>query len=121
MKQVAEMENQKLIPTSVLLSKEVREQLRIKAENLGLIGISKIIRMLVDRALKNGELDFSNFFQKKSRSTINGRLENRLLKHAVSTYYLVREQVLESGERGVSLNNIAHQKAKEVVEKILSE
>lgn len=86
------------------------EQLELKFEEMGDIGISETIRILLSWSLENTQLDFLNTTRKNAPTEISEKIQNKILQHVVTSYYLIKGQIVSSGEEGLQRNKLAHEK-----------
>ncbi len=92
---------------SLKISEGLYQQLKLKAKEMGDLKISDAVRILLRSAIEN------------QAPKDDKKLLKRALHYAITTYYLVQEQLLDSSKKGSSLNDAAHQKADLVIESLL--
>lgn len=119
MKKEVEAKQTKHCLTSVRLPKDLYEQLELKSEEMGDIGISETIRILLSWSLENPQLDFLNTTRKNAPTEISEKIQNKILQHVVTSYYLIKGQIVSSGEEGLQRNKLAHEKGEKAMLKIL--
>ena len=64
--------------TSVRLPKDLYEQVESKSEEMGDIGVSETIRVLLNESLKNPRLDFLN--PEKTAIELNNKIQYKILQ-----------------------------------------
>ena len=104
--------------TSVRLPKDLYEQVESKSEEMGDIGVSETIRILLSEALKNPRLDFLN--PEKPAIEPNNKIQYKILQNVIACYYLLKEQMVHT-EEGLERDHTAHEKGKKAMEKILGQ
>jgi hypothetical protein len=104
--------------TSVRLPKDLYEQVELKSEEMGNIGISETIRILLSLSVKNPPLDFLN--SEKADVELNNKIQYKILHNVVTCYYLLREQLVHT-EEGLERNRTAHERSKTAMAKILGQ
>ena len=119
MAQKIDEKQEKQFLTSVRLPKHLHERIELKSVELGDIGVSETIRILLSWSLENPQSDFLAPPKEHSQPEINSKIQNKILEHVVTLYYLLKEQVVDSGENGVRAHNAAHERAKIAIDKIL--
>jgi hypothetical protein len=96
---------------SAKIPDELYKKLKAKAKEMGLAkknSMSEVVRLLLSAALEPKE------------SQPNTKVQNKILEHTVTIYYLLKEYVKNQlGENGSMLNNLAHDKCEKVLENIL--
>jgi hypothetical protein len=68
--------------TSVRLPKNLYEQVELKSEEMGDIGISETIRILLSASLKNPHLNFLNL--EKAEIEFNNKIQYKILQNVVT-------------------------------------
>ncbi len=104
--------------TSVRLSKDLYEQVELKSEALGDIGVSETVRILLSSAVKNSHLDFLN--REKTKIELNNKIQYKILQNVIACYYLLKEQMIHT-EEGLKRDHTAHERTKKAMEKILEQ
>ena len=104
--------------TSVRLPKDLYEQVELKSEEMGDIGVSETIRVLLSSAVKDPHLDFLN--PEKTEIELNNKIQYKILQNVVTCYYLLKEQMIHS-EEGRKRDHTAHERGKKAMEKILGQ
>ncbi len=102
--------------TSVRLPKDLYEQIELKSEELGDIGVSETIRILLSSSIKSPHLDFLN--PEKVETELNNKIQYKILQNVIACYYLLKEQMVYT-EEGLKRDHIAHERAEKAMEKIL--
>ena len=102
--------------TSVRLSRDLYEQVELKSEEMGNIGVSETIRILLSSSVKNSHLDFLN--SKKTEIELSDKIQYKILQNVITCYYLLKEQMIHS-EEGLKRDHAAHERSKKAIEKIL--
>lgn len=96
---------------SAKIPKHLYQQLKTKAQEMGLPkkgAISEVVRLLLTAALEPRE------------PQPNTKVQNKILEHTVTIYYLLKEYVKNQlGEDGATLNNLAHDKCEKALENLL--
>lgn len=115
MKKVIEAKN---YVTSVRLPKDLYEQVELKSEEMGDIGVSETIRILLSSSVKNTHLDFLN--PKKAEIELNNKIQYKILQNVIACYYLLKEQMVHT-EEGLERNHTAHERTKKAMAKILGQ
>jgi hypothetical protein len=96
---------------SAKIPDELYKRLKAKAKEMGLPqkgAMSEVVRLLLSAALKPDQSQF------------NTKIQNKILEHTVTTYYLMKEYVKNQlGENGSKLNNLAHDKGEKALETLL--
>jgi hypothetical protein len=87
---------------SVIIPKELDHKLKLKAKEMNLKK-SDTIRLLLHSALENDV--------PSSASKAN----SKELQCLVTTYHLLNEYLLSLGDKGIKMNNLAHEKANKVI------
>lgn len=108
----------KQVLISIRLQQSLYERLERKSAELGFVGISEVIRMLLGIGLESPMADFSDPEEKRPKE-INSRVQKKELQHIVAIYYLLREHILNPDEKAAKVNNIAHDKAENAFKEIL--
>lgn len=95
---------------STRISERLYQQLKAKGQEMGLTkkrSMSKIVRTLLSSAIENPQSDF------------NDKVQNKILDHTITIYYLLREYIrTQLGEDGSKINNLAHDKSEKALEAI---
>lgn len=104
--------------TSVRLPKDLYEQIELKSEEMGNIGVSETIRILLSSSVKNTPLDFLN--PEKTEIELNSKIQYKILQNVVTCYYLLKEQLVHT-EEGLERDRTAHERGKKAMEKILGQ
>ncbi len=112
-----ESKREKYYATSIRLPTALYEQLELRSEEMGNVGVSETIRILLNEALKNSPLDFLN--PKQANMELNDKIQYKILQNVVTCYYLLKEQVTRT-EDGLKRDRIAHERSKKAMEKILN-
>jgi len=96
---------------SAKIPEDLYKQLKAKTKEMGLPqkgAISEVVRLLLSTALKSDQ------------PHSNTKIQNKILEHTVTIYYLLKEYVKNQlGENGAKLNNLAHDKCEKVLETLL--
>jgi hypothetical protein len=103
--------------TSVRLPKDLYEQIELKSEELGDIGVSETIRVLLSSSVRNSGLDFLN--PEKRIEEYDRHIQYKILQNVVTSYYLIKDQIEHSTKEGVEHSRVSHEKGKEAMAKIL--
>jgi metal-responsive CopG/Arc/MetJ family transcriptional regulator len=98
MPKLKKSQSENLFPTSIRLPAYLYQQLEQKSKEMGNLGISKIIQILLESALENQQAD--NQF-----------------KYTIMTYTLMQEAIASLVEDGHSLINRANAKAEQMIGK----
>ncbi len=104
--------------TSIRLPKVLYEQLESKSEEMGNIGVSETIRILLSEALQNPRLDFLN--PEKAAIELNNKIQYKILQNVVTCYYLLKDQI-EHSEESLERDRAAHERSRQAIEKILGQ
>lgn len=104
--------------TSVRLPKDLYEQVASKSEEMGDIGVSETIRVLLNESLKNPRLDFLN--PEKAEIEFNNKIQYKILQNVVTSYYLLKDQI-EHSEEGLKRSRVSHEKGEKAMKKILKQ
>jgi len=104
--------------TSVRLPKDLYEQVELKSEEMGDIGVSETIRVLLSSAIKNSNLGFLN--SDKAEMELNNKIQYKILQNVIACYYLLKEQMVHT-EEGLERDHTAHERTKKALEKILKQ
>ncbi len=104
--------------TSIRLPKVLYEQLESKSEEMGSIGVSETIRILLSEALQNPRLDFLN--PEKAAIELNNKIQYKILQNVVTCYYLLKDQI-EHSEESLERDRAAHERSRQAIEKILGQ
>lgn len=95
---------------SAKIPEYLHQQLKAKAQEMGLPkkgSMSKVVRTLLSYAIENPQSDF------------NYKMQNKILDHTITIYYLLKEYIrTQLGEDGSKLNNLAHDKCEKALEGI---
>lgn len=70
--------------TSVRLPKDLYEQVELKSEEMGNIGVSETMRILLSSAIRSSRLDFLN--PKKEEIEINDTIQYKILQNVIACY-----------------------------------
>ena len=104
--------------TSVRLPKDLYEQIELKSEEMGNIGVSETIRILLSSSIKNPPLDFLN--PEKTEIELNSKIQYKILQNVVTCYYLLKDQI-EHSEESLERDRAAHERSRQAIEKILGQ
>jgi len=104
--------------TSVRLPKDLYEQVELKSEEMGDIGVSETIRILLSSSVKSPHLDFLN--SEKVETELNNKIQYKILQNVIACYYLLKEQMIYTKE-GLERDHKAHERTKKAIEKILGQ
>ncbi len=104
--------------TSVRLPKDLYEQVELKSEEMGGIGVSETIRILLSSSIKNSPLDFLS--PEKAKIELNNKIQCKILQNVITSYYLLKDQI-ERSEEGLKYIRISHDKGKKAMTKILGQ
>ena len=104
--------------TSVRLPKDLYEQVESKSEEMGDIGVSETIRVLLNESLKNPRLDFLN--PEKTAIELNNKIQYKILQNVITSYYLLKDQ-LEYSEEGLRQSRASHENGAKAMKKILEQ
>lgn len=104
--------------TSVRLPKDLYEQIELQSEEMGNIGVSETIRILLSSSVKNSPLNFLN--PEKKEIELNRKIQYKILQNVVACYYLLKDQI-ERSEEGLGHSRTSHEKTKKAMEKILGQ
>lgn len=118
MRKEIEAKRVKYYSTSIRLPKNLYEQLELKSEEMGDIGVSETIRVLLSASLQNPDLDFLN--PEKAEKELNNKIQYKILQNVVACYYLIKEQLVHT-EEGLERDHTAHERAKKAMVKILGQ
>ena len=118
MRKEIETKRAKYYSTSIRLPKNLYEQLELKSEEMGDIGVSETIRVLLSASLQNTDLDFLN--PEKAAIELNNKIQHKILHNVVACYYLLKEQ-MDHTEEGLERDRTAHERTKKAMEKILGQ
>ena len=116
MRQEIGTKREKYYSTSIRLPKALYEQLELKSQEMGDIGVSETIRILLSSSLENPHLNFLN--PKKAEIELNNKIQYKILQNVIACYYLLKEQMVHT-EEGLERDHTAHERGKKAVEKIL--
>ncbi len=103
---------------SVRLPKDLYEQVKLKSEEMGDIGVSETIRILLSASVKSPHLDFLN--PEKVETELNNKTQYKILQNVIACYYLLKEQMAHT-EEGLKRDHTAHERSKKAMEKILGQ
>lgn len=117
MKQTTEIKKSNHFLVGVRLPQTLHKQLELKSQEMENDNISETIRILLGWALEHPQLDELNLIKKKPQTEINNERQDDILKHLITVYYLIQEQLADLGDKGIKLNNSAHQKADKAIKK----
>lgn len=118
MRKEIESKRSKYYSTSLRLPKNLYEQLELKSEEMGGIGVSETIRILLSASLQNPDLDFLN--SEKTAIELNNKIQYKILQNTVACYYLLKEQMVHT-EEGLARDHMAHERTKKAMAKILGQ
>lgn len=118
MQKEIEAKREKYYSTSVRLPKDLYKQLELKSEELGNIGVSETIRILLSSSVKSPHLDFLN--PAKVDTELNNKIQYKILQNVIACYYLLKEQIVHT-EEGLERDHTAHERTKKAMEKILGQ
>lgn len=104
--------------TSVRLPKDLYDQVESKSEEMGDIGVSETIRVLLNESLKNPRLDFLN--PEKTAIELNNKIQYKILQNVVTCYYLLKDQI-EHSEESLERDRAAHERSRQAIERILGQ
>lgn len=99
-----------IFPTSIRLPRSLYKSLEQKSEEMGGIGISKTVQILLEPLLRG------SFSKKQTHDT----LQKQSSIYGVMTYFLM-EKLVAGIENGQILRDEAHAKAEEVVKDLLQQ
>lgn len=118
MRKEIETKRAKHYSTSIRLPKNLYEQLELKSEEMGDIGVSETIRILLSASLQSPDLDFLN--PEKAAIELNNKIQYKILQNVVACYYLLKEQLVHT-EEGLERDRTAHERTKKAMAKILGQ
>lgn len=96
---------------SVIIPDTLHQQLEAKTREMELRSISDAVRVLLIAGLEKEETEKDS----------NNKIQNKILQHVVTSYYLLKDQIVATGEEGLRRNKIAHEKGEKAMVKILGQ
>ncbi len=118
MQKEIEAKREKYYSTSVRLPKDLYKQLELKSTELGDIGVSETIRILLSTALQNSGSDFLTL--QKADEKLSPNIQYQILQNVVTSYYLLKDQI-ELSKEGIERSHASHEKGKKAMAKILGQ
>ncbi len=92
---------------SLKISDALYDQLILKAKAMGQLKMSDALRILLQESVQS------------PRVSSEHRLHRKLLHYQVTTYYMLQAHLINNFDKGLELNEQAHDKAKKVLQTLL--